>query len=146
MCAGNNWELFQRLRGCDPLWGYPMNLAKLVFLCVLWVLPVLSVLCFLWILLSLLSLIYVLIPDRSMAWRYDLRVGKAFLVLRHRARCVIIQISCCCALQCFPYCVALHININIALATEGKFHGSTSACGRSGLRVFTRPTNWNPIW
>jgi len=43
-----------------------------------------------------------------MAWRYDLRVGKAFLVLRHRARCVIIQISCCCALQCFPYCVALH--------------------------------------
>ena len=69
--------------------------------------------------LSLLSLIYVLIPDRSMAWRYDLRVGKAFLVLRHRARCVIIQISCCCALQCFPYCVALHININIALATEG---------------------------
>ena len=39
-------SLTQRLRGCDSLWGYQMNLAKVVFLCVLWVSAVLAILCF----------------------------------------------------------------------------------------------------
>ena len=52
--TGNNWKLShtQRLRGCDSLWGYQMNLAKVVFLCVLWVSAVLAILCFFWVSLS----------------------------------------------------------------------------------------------